>query len=228
MKAATFEMIDPFLRAPGAIRGDTVLLEPLNEGHEEELRSAAADERIWQFLGANGATALGFRDWFVRMIAETVSRQRQVYVLRTIGAGKIVGAFGFKDIDVFEGRVTVGSTWLSPHAWGTNVNAEATYLLLKQLYEDLRVNRCEYFVHTENVKMLGFLDRIGFVREGVLRSRFRLRGGEICDLVVASCLGEDWPIVKKRLQSRMDRKGFHLVVPNSACIANDRVRRQQI
>ncbi|WP_198023436.1 RimJ/RimL family protein N-acetyltransferase (plasmid) [Ensifer sp. WSM1721] len=196
--------------------------EPLNEDHEEELRSAAADDRIWQFLGANGATASGFRDWFVRMVTEMASRQRQVDVLRTVSAGKIVGAFGFNDIDVFEGRVTIGSTWLSPYAWGTNVNAEATFLLLKHLYEDLAVNRCEYFVHTGNVKMLGFLDRIGFVQEGVLRSRFRLRSGEICDLAVGSCLGGDWPIVKKRLQSRMDRKRFHLAVPNSTSLANDR------
>ncbi|WP_018097499.1 GNAT family N-acetyltransferase [Sinorhizobium meliloti] len=216
MKAAVFEMTDPFLSAPRPIRSDNIVLEPLNEGHEEELRSAAADERIWQFLGTNGATALGFRDWFVRMIAETVDRQRRVYAVRTAGAGKIVGASGFKDIDVYEGRVTVGSTWLSPHAWGTNVNAEATFLLLKHLYEDLRVNRCEYFVHTENVKMLGFLDRIGFVQEGVLRSRFRLSTGEICDLAVASCLGDDWHIVRERLRSRMDRKGLHLGVPNSA------------
>ena len=61
---------------------------------------------------------------------------------------------------------------LSREYWGRGYMLEALHALLQYAFADLGLRRVEAEVNPINVPSTRLLDRIGFVREGVLRQRW--------------------------------------------------------
>ena len=75
--------------------------------------------------------------------------------------------------------------------WDQGYGREAMSLLLDHAFLDLDVHRVELFVHAENPRAIACYERLGFVREGVLREA-HFREGRFGDDVVMSVLGPEW------------------------------------
>jgi RimJ/RimL family protein N-acetyltransferase len=59
--------------------------------------------------------------------------------------------------------------------------------------------------HVRNERSQRAIERIGGVREGVLRHHMRLPDGHLRDTVYYSILADEWPAAKAALQLRLDR-----------------------
>ena len=59
--------------------------------------------------------------------------------------------------------------------------------------------------HVRNERSQRAIERIGGVREGVLRHHMRLPDGPLRDTVYYSILADEWPAAKAALQLRLDR-----------------------
>ena len=79
---------------------------------------------------------------------------------------------------------------LVPAARGRGIATEALRLLTDWAFATLEVGRVQVFVAPENVAALELADRVGFRREGVLRSYWEV-GGERLDVVVFARLPGD-------------------------------------
>lgn len=81
--------------------------------------------------------------------------------------------------------------------WDKGYGREAMALMLDHAFLDLDVHRVELFVHEENGRGIACYERLGFVREGVLRDA-HFREGRFGNDVVMSVLGPEWRARKAR------------------------------
>jgi RimJ/RimL family protein N-acetyltransferase len=73
------------------------------------------------------------------------------------------------------------------------------YLLLRHAFEDLGAVRVQLKTDRRNERSQRAVERLGAVREGILRKHMAVRDGFIRDTVYYSILDTEWPEVKRRL-----------------------------
>lgn len=160
------------------------------ENPDEALASARA-----QYLDAPGCDGNGQGRvvFVVRLLADT-----------TLGsAGEVVGTSSLGEAALSHERVHLGWTLYHPKVWGTVVNPEAKYLLLKHCFEDLGFGRVKIQTDAINTRSAAAIERLGATREGVLRRHSRREDGSFRDTVVFSVIAADWPSVREGLLVRL-------------------------
>ena len=80
---------------------------------------------------------------------------------------------------------------LAPKVWGNGYMNEALRALIRYGFEHLNLNRIEADIDPLNEASVKTVERLGFVREGLLRERW-IVGGEISDSVIYGLLRKDW------------------------------------
>src|SRR5262249_41121159 len=125
----------------------------------------------------------------------------QAFVIRAVVDGRILGMTRFLNIDRKERRLEIGHTWYLPGVWGHIYNKEWKLLLLQLALETLGYNRVEFRVAHQNVRSQKAVEKIGGIREGVLRKHMIRNDGARRDTVVFSIINDEWPETKRRLQA---------------------------
>jgi RimJ/RimL family protein N-acetyltransferase len=99
----------------------------------------------------------------------------------------------------------IGGTWLGKPWQRSGINTEAKYLLLKHAFEVLGAARVALRTDVRNLQSQTAIERIGGVREGVLRKHMLTKENIIRDTVTYSIIDDEWPRVKAVLEARMAR-----------------------
>ncbi|WP_409276294.1 GNAT family N-acetyltransferase [Neobacillus sp. SCS-31] len=187
------------------IKGDHVILEEMEAAHSDELWEAGKPTEIWRFTATKIFTE-GEMEQAVKTALEEKTKGIQFpFIIRRKSDGKIIGSTRYLDISPQNKSLEIGWTWLNPSAWKTAVNTECKYLLLKTAFEGLGMNRVQLKTDGRNIVSQKAIERIGAVKEGVLRQERMLQDGFIRDTVVYSILASEWTTVKKRLLKKLDK-----------------------
>jgi ribosomal-protein-alanine N-acetyltransferase len=104
--------------------------------------------------------------------------------------GQPLGITGLSEFSVRDRRAVIG-TWLGRAYWGTGVNAESKALITHLAFEILGLNRLSAYADVENPRSQHALEKLGFEREGLLRSWHR-HGERVRDVFLYSLLKEEW------------------------------------
>lgn len=118
-------------------------------------------------------------------------------------AGAVVGTSSLGDADVAHERIHLGWTMYHPGVWGTVVNPETKFLLLRHAFEDLGFGRVKLQTDALNTRSQAAIAKLGAQREGVLRRHQRREDGTFRDTVVFSVTVSDWPQVQEKLLARI-------------------------
>ena len=94
---------------------------------------------------------------------------------------------------------------LSGEELRTAVNTEAKYLLLRHAFEQLGCIRVQLRTDLRNERSQKAIERIGGVREGVLRNHMILPDGSYRHSVYFSVIDTEWPAVKTHLDELLVR-----------------------
>lgn len=184
------------------LKGNWIQLEPLNDSHRDELYAVAQDESIWTY---NSSKAFGdrFYRWFDKAVKCLQAEQHLPFVVRRISDKKLIGSTRYYDINSENHRLTIGYTWYIPEVWGSCVNPECKYLLLKYAFEELQANRVEFVTDSRNSRSRAAIKKIGATEEGILRHHMILEDGFIRDTVIFSITKPEWPTIKLNLEIRL-------------------------
>jgi RimJ/RimL family protein N-acetyltransferase len=183
------------------LTGRFVRLEPLTEAHRAGLRAAADDPRIWEFT-LTDARGPGFEAWFDAALNQRADGTRFPFAVVRLADGRLVGSTSYLDPVPQHRRVEIGSTWYAPDAWGTAVNPECKLLLLAHAFDELQWNRVALVTDLLNRRSQAAIEKLGAVREGVLRAHMISQGGRLRDSVLYSIVRADWPAVRAGLAAR--------------------------
>lgn len=118
---------------------------------------------------------------------------------------RAVGSTRFLEIRRPDRALEIGWTWLAIPSQRTPANTEAKYLLLRHAFEDLGALRVQLKTDGRNERSQRAIERIGAVREGVLRHHRLMWDGVYRDTVYYSVLAPEWPAVKSRLEGLLGR-----------------------
>lgn len=185
--------------------GQYVQLETIADAHHDELYVAAQDERIWTFTGTK-AFGDQFENWFKKARQGLENGTQLPFVVRRLSDQKVLGSTRYYHIDSEHRRLTIGYTWYIPEAWGTLVNPESKYLLLKNVFENMQINRVEFMADVRNERSRAAIKKLGATEEGILRQHMIVENGYVRDSVIFSIIKPDWPQVKSSLEKRLQSK----------------------
>jgi ribosomal-protein-serine acetyltransferase len=105
-------------------------------------------------------------------------------------SGAIAGTVGFHGVD-WNNRSTSIGYWLAEDRQGHGTMTEAVRALTTHAFDVWQLNRVEIRVAVENARSARVPERLGFVKEGVLRQVER-HGDGYKDNIVYSALAGEW------------------------------------
>jgi RimJ/RimL family protein N-acetyltransferase len=178
------------------LEGKVVTLEPLTPDHADGLRAAAADERIWRWMITTDVEA-----WIAYALGAT-----DMYLFAVLKDRVVVGSTSYLNVVLEHRRLEIGNTWNNPSTWGTGVNTEAKYLLLRHAFETLGMHRVEFKTDAKNERARAALAAIPSEFEGIHRKHMVVRGDERRDSAWYAVIDDDWPEVKAALERRLQAK----------------------
>lgn len=185
------------------LKGTHIQLEPIANHHRDDLRIAAADDHIWQFM-PHKATQDLFDPWFDQSIDKMQSGEQITYVVRRKACLSILGATAYYDIQLENKRLGLGYSWYSPAVWGSEVNPESKLLMLMQAFECWHINRVEIGTDSRNIHSYKAIKKLGATEEGILRQHMILHDKAITDTIIFSILSSEWPDIKMQLLKRLE------------------------
>ena len=189
---------------PVVLIGKHVRLEPLSEAHVPGLAEIGAGETFWDFMVYGKIeSAEDMREWVRDLNARAEKGTDSPFVVIHLASGRVAGATRYLNIMPKDRGLEIGGTWYGLEFQRTIVNTECKYLLLKHAFETLGCIRVQLKTDLRNERSQKAIERLGAVKEGVLRNHMILPDGRIRDSVFYSILDVEWSEVKKRLEEKL-------------------------
>ena len=187
---------------PVVLTGKGVRLEPLSQDHVQGLYNRGRTAADWAYMPrACFVDMADTRQW----VDEALAAQDQApFAIIEMNRNKVVGSSRYLNIRPQHRALEIGWTWLGQDWQRTAVNTEAKLLLLSHAFERLGCVRVEFKTDARNKRSQAALERIGAVREGVLRKHMIVQNNFVRDSVYFSVLDAEWPQVRERLITLCD------------------------
>lgn len=191
---------------PVILTGKYVRLEPMTEDHISGLAEIGVGQPFWDFMLYGPInTVEDMRKWVLDILGRAAKGTDLPFVAIHLGSGRVAGATRYLNIVPQDRGLEIGGTWYGPEFQRTSVNTECKYLLLRHAFETLGCIRVQLKTDLRNERSQRAIERIGAVREGVLRNHMILPDGRYRHSVFYSILDTEWPDVKNRLETMLVR-----------------------
>lgn len=195
---------------PVTLTGCVARLEPLRLEHAAELYAACRENpRLWQYMLARQPQSVAEME---QLTAEVLKLQEAgqciPFAIIDLERGCAVGETRYLNIMVQDYGLEIGSTWLAPSVQRTGINTECKYLLLSHAFEKLAAIRVQFKTHHHNLRSQQAIERLGAVKEGILRNHMLMLDGSYRHSVYYSIISSEWPQVKAGLEEKMLQSKF--------------------
>lgn len=191
---------------PVTLSGALIRLEPLAVSHAPDLYDAGRDPSLWTYKPVPAPRSPAEMTALVTAtLKQQAAGQCVPFAIVEQESGRAVGETRYHNISRADRGLEIGWTWLAPRVQRTGVNTEAKFLLLRHAFEELGAVRVQFRTHHLNVRSQQALERLGAVREGVLRRHMAMPDGSFRDSVHFSVIDLEWPDVRARIGRLMQR-----------------------
>ncbi|WP_420143758.1 GNAT family N-acetyltransferase [Sphingobium sp.] len=161
-------------------------LEQLRADHREALRAICPmDDPVWEIFPANWSG--GHFD----AIFEATLANPDRFPFLIMADGVVVGMSGFLRVAAADNWLELGGTYMTPSARGTGLNGRIKPMLIGRAL-DCGFTRIEFCVDQRNIRSQKAVEKLGAVREGVLRKQRITWTGHVRDTVIYSILADEW------------------------------------
>jgi RimJ/RimL family protein N-acetyltransferase len=189
---------------PVPLRGDHVALEPLDMSHVDGLFAAIANDDVFEFLPRETPRT---REDIAGLIAEALRMHqtgyRVPYVTLDARTGEVIGSTSYYTPNEVDRSIAIGHTMTAKSRWRTGVNTESKLLMLERAFDVLGAVRVEWHTDLNNWRSQRAIERLGAVREGVLRRHKLRENGTWRDTVLYSMTDAEWPTAQARLREML-------------------------
>lgn len=193
-------------RPPVVLEGRWVKLVPSSKEYAPALSQVGTDPQIWTYLRQGPRTTPEAMASLLEYWLDLQTKGDALpFVTLLQSTGTPVGCTGYLDIHRENRGVEIGGTWLTPSLWRTPVNTEAKFLLLRHAFETEGCLRVQLKTDERNLRSQKAIERLGAKREGVLRKHIVLPNGFVRSSVMYSVTDDEWPQVRRRLESYLAR-----------------------
>lgn len=184
-------MDDPNASGVPVLETQRIRLRPYRADDDLAMFALYSDPRVmryWSF--APWVELAQARTYLSRALDGMDSGEIFPWAIADRDSDRLIGALTLFSLHAEQLRAEVGYS-LSPDFQGRGLAAEALRLGLAHAIDSLGLVRIEADIDPRNEASARLLERLGFVREGLLRKRWRVNG-EICDSAFYGLLAEDF------------------------------------
>lgn len=189
---------------PATLTGRIVRLEPLSIKYAADLYQASRDPSIWTYKMIKQPASLSEME---QLVASTVQSKEAgaclPFTIIDLAGERPIGETRYHSFLPHDRGLEIGWTWLTPSVQRTGVNTECKYLLLRHAFEVWNAARVQFRTHHLNVRSQRAIERLGAVKEGILRNHVIMPDGSFRHSVYYSIIESEWPQVKQGLEARM-------------------------
>ncbi len=156
----------------------------------DDLLVVHADDDVTRFLPyVTWRSIDDARAWHARIVGlESDGRLRQ-YVVVDRGDARVVGSVLIFNVEPVHRRAELGYA-LGRRDWRRGVMSEALDAFVAVAFDALELRRMEAHVDPRNAPSIRLLERLGFVREGLMRERATIKG-QVVDSCIYGLLADD-------------------------------------
>jgi len=196
-----------------ALAGSRIRLEPLTLEHAPGYLAAAgvgeSAAEVFRWLSPTGGALsqpVTLQDATRQIAAALASRaqgSRLPYAQIDVATGEFAGTTSFYEMSPALRTLGIGHTWFGRRWWRTGHNTESKLLLMTFAFDVLGAVRVVWHTDIYNLRSQAAIERLGAVREGVLRKHRLRRDGTWRDTVQSALVDDDWPAAKAALTARL-------------------------
>lgn len=191
---------------PVTLTGEHVQLEPMLAAHRAALAEVGLDEDLWKWILDPVRTPEEMKAYIDAALDQQTRGVSLPFTIVERASGKIVGSTRYANIERVHRRVEIGWTFVARPWQRTAVNTECKYMLLKHAFETLGCIRVELKTDSLNERSRAAILRIGAKEEGIFRNHMITASGRIRHSVYFSVMDSEWPVVKRRLEEKLQRQ----------------------
>ena len=166
-------------------------LREVRDGDAAALFAIHGDARVMRYWSYPAWTELAQAE---QKIAD-IQRQRReedilIWAIADATSDLLIGSSAVFYLNLEQGRAEIGYS-LHPDWQGHGLASEALQLVLGYAFNNLGLRRIEADIDPRNLPSCRLVERLGFVREGLLRERWHVNG-ELCDSAIYGLLRQDF------------------------------------
>ncbi len=161
--------------------------------HQEDIYEIWSRDDVMQFYGSDKFTDPEQAAGIIRAFGEGFASGQAIrwgIVLKE--NRKLIGTIGIHNWNKRVGRAEIGYE-LHPEYWRKGLAKEAVHAVLDHAFNELEIKRIGALVFPENKVSAGMLEKIGFLREGLLRAYLH-QDGRSHDSFMFSLLKTEWEV----------------------------------
>lgn len=196
-------MKEYWINHPTVLEGQSVQLIPLEIDQFDELVAASSDPVVWEHLAIEGYKEDILRKALFEAIQERNLGNAYPFVIISKEDNRIIGSTRYFDIHVEHRKLEIGWTWIQKDFWGSGINTEIKYIMLKYAFEHINVSRVQIKTGDTNIRSQRAIEKLGAKFEGILRKDRIRPNGSFRNSVYYSILSEEWPEVKHNLEAKL-------------------------
>lgn len=175
------------------LSSDMVEMRPLRANDIDHLLQFAIEEpELWHFsmISAAGEDALKN---YIQLALEAKKQEKEYpFIIFDKRAHTYAGSTRFYDIQFSTKTLQLGYTWYGKQFQGSGLNTHCKFLLLEFAFESWNMERVEFRADVNNTKSIRAMEKIGCIKEGILRSNAIKPDGSRRDSIVLSILKDEW------------------------------------
>lgn len=185
---------------PIVLEGRVARLEPLSLEHAQALAEAGTQELFVYHFPPPEFTPAGF-GLLIQYLKSAPGFCP--FAIVPLATGRAAGVTCYLDIRPEHRGVEIGFTWLAKSLHGSLVNPECKYLLFRHAFDEQGAIRVQLKTDLRNLQSQRAIEKLGAVKEGVLRKHMIRPDGYQRDSVMYSVTTDEWPGVRERLEARL-------------------------
>lgn len=172
------------------IYGEKVMLRAIEERDNEMLRSMVNDPEIEKLIVGYSwpVSEADQQKWFANLKS---SRDMLRCVVETLDEGRAIGTMIMTDIDMKNGTAELHMKLIKDGGQGKGYGTDCLRAVIRYAFRDLRLNCLYANMLDYNRASQRILEKCGFSKEGVLRSRC-FKDGTFHDLYAYSLLAQEY------------------------------------
>lgn len=174
-------------------------LRPLDANDYNAFLDIAFDDSIWIRTTNRIQSEEDLRKYVEDSIKERERNFRFPLTIIDRRVNRVAGCTSYANVSEKDSRLEIGWTWLGKEFQGTGLNKACKFLLLKNAFENLGIERVELKTDVLNLQSRKAMMKIGAVKEGILRSHTLMPDGRRRDTIYYSILKHEWKEIKETI-----------------------------
>lgn len=174
------------------IRSERVFLRPMKTDDFEKMKSLTTDPKMWYYFTADLSDEIILKQWIETAISDLKQHKALPLTIVDPKNENIIGTTRIGNISEVNKRVEIGWTWISKEYQGTGINGHVKKLLFEYLFSETATLRIEFKTDILNIPAKKGMEKVGLIKEGVLRSHTLMTNNRRRDTLYYSILKDEW------------------------------------